>query len=221
MSEAANSGAGFLYPFLQNQEGGTLDDVLAGVRGSTLQKCSDVVELRQNFIDTQAEKLVAAAAAMAAAFANGNKLLAFGNGGSATDAQDIAADFMQPPAGRRPLPALSLTNDIGVVTGVGNDVGFDNVFARQVISLGQAGDIALGISTSGESANVVTALKQAQKMGLLTIGLAGYDGGKMARMELDFCLIVSSTYVPRIQEAQATIYHTLWELVHQILEHNQ
>lgn len=221
MTESSNSGADFLYPFLQNQERGTLKEVLADIRGSTLQKCEEVVELRQNFIESQAESLVATATAMAAAFSTGKKLLTFGNGGSATDAQDLAADFMQPPSGRRPLPALSLTNDIGVVTGVGNDVGFGNVFARQVISLGQPGDMALGLSTSGESANVVAALKQAQKMGLLTIGLAGYGGGKMAQMGLDFCLTVSSTYVPRIQEVQATIYHTLWELVHQVLEYKQ
>ena len=224
MTEKPGSNADFLYPFLQNEERGTVDEVLAEVRGSTLQKCRDVVEMRQEFIETQAEALVATAEAMATAFAASKKLLTFGNGGSATDAQDIAVDFMNPPTQtkiRRSLPALSLTNDIGVITGVGNDVGFENVFARQIISLAEAGDIAFGITTSGESPNVLVALKQAKKMRLLTIGIAGYGGGKMAQMGLDYCLTVSSTYVPRIQETQATIYHTLWELVHQILEYNE
>ena len=154
-----------------------------------------------------------AAQDMAEAFAAGGQLLAFGNGGSATDAQDVAADCLNPYRGR-PLPALSLTNDIGVITGVGNDVGFDNVFARQVIAYGRPGDIALGFSTSGKSANVLAAFTQAHKQGLLTVGIAGYDGGRMAGMGLRHCLVVRSTYVPRIQEVHATIYHTLLELVH-------
>ena len=214
MSENA---ANFLYPFLQNEEKGTLADVLAEVQTSTRQKCQEVVTMRRAFVASQAEYLVQAAQAMAAAFANGRKLLAFGNGGSATDAQDIVADFMQPAAGYRALPALSLTNDIAVVTGVGNDVGFDNVFARQIISFGEAGDVALGFSTSGESVNILAALGRAKKLGLLTVAIAGYGGGQMKETGLDFCLTVDSTYVPRIQEVQATIYHTLWVLVHQIL----
>ena len=112
----------------------------------------------------------------------------------------------------------SLTNDIGVVTAVGNDVGFENVFARQVIAFGRRGDIALGFSTSGQSPNVLAAFEQAKKIGLLTIGLAGYDGGKMAQAGLDYCFVVHSTYVPRLQEVQATAYHTLWDLTHRILE---
>lgn len=152
---------------------------------------------------------------MARAFAAGATLLAFGNGGSTTDAQDLVAELIDPPfPDSRPLPAIALANDIAVVTAVGNDVGFDNVFARQVIAFGQPGDIAVGISTSGNSTNVLVALEQAKKQGLLTIGLAGYDGGKTARSSAaDFCLVASSDYIPRIQEAQATIYHALLEVI--------
>jgi len=208
----------FLYPFMAGQQARSLETVLAEVRGSTLQKAREIASMRLAFIDGQEETLVAAARAMAEAFARGAQLLAFGNGGSATDAQDLAADFLHPPAGCRPLPALSLTNDIGVVTAVGNDVGFENVFARQIIAFGRPGDIAVGFSTSGESPNLLAAFRQAQQQGLLTIGLAGYDGGKMATAGLDHCFIVRSSYVPRIQEVHATIYHTLWELTHRLLE---
>lgn len=208
----------FLYPFLEDNGRVPLAAVLDEVRGSTLQKAHEIIAMRQACIDEQAEALVAAAADMARSFADGGQLLAFGNGGSATDAQDVAADFLNPGDGCRPLPALSLTNDIGVVTAVGNDVGFDNVFARQIIAFGRPGDMALGFSTSGESPNVLAAFGQAKKMDLLTIGIVGYDGGQVARAALDHCFIVRSTYIPRIQEVQATLYHTLWELTHRILE---
>jgi D-sedoheptulose 7-phosphate isomerase len=177
----------------------------------------DVVELRARTIEAYADELVRCAETMARAFGTGKKLLAFGNGGSATDAQDMAVDCML--AG---LPALSLTNDIGVVTAVGNDVGFDNVFLRQVIAFGQTGDMAVGISTSGNSRNVELAFEMAHKMGLVTVGLAGYDGGRTGELHragvVDFCLIAPSIYIPRIQEAHATIYHTLIELARRMTE---
>ena len=113
---------------------------------------------------------------------------------------------------------MALTNDIAVVTAVGNDVGFDKVFSRQLIAFARPGDIAFGISTSGNSANILVAFKQAKKQGLLTVGLAGYDGGDMARSEaVDYCIIVPSSNIPRIQEAQATVYHTLVEVVQTVL----
>ena len=207
----------FLYPFLDDQVQVSLEVVLEQVRGSTLQKMEEVIALRRAFIANGADELVAAAQKMARAFAKGGKLLTFGNGGSATDAQDMAAAFLNPTGGVASLPAMSLTNDIGVVTAVGNDVGYDNVFTRQVIAFGQPGDIAVGFSTSGQSPNLLSAFAQAKKMGLLTIGIAGYDGGQMARAGLDHCFIVRSTYVPRIQEVHATIYHTLCELTQRIL----
>jgi len=232
--------ADFLYPFLEEKHtpdsarGGSQGDdarvllkaTLDEVRGSILHKARDIATLRQTFFAEQGEMLARAATTMTRAFGSGKTLLAFGNGGSATDAQDIAADFMNPGSGSgfgpgksyRSLPALSLTNDIGVVTAVGNDVGFDNVFVRQIIAFGRPGDIALGFSSSGQSSNLLAAFAQAKKMQLTTIGIAGYDGGQMARAGLEYCFVVHSTYVPRIQEVQATIYHTLWTLIQHILE---
>ncbi len=209
----------FLYPFLADQgQDVPREVVLAQVRESTRQKSREICEMRQAFLAEQGDRLPAAAEAMARSFAGGGQLLTFGNGGSATDAQDLAADFLNPEPGFWPLPALSLTNDMGVVTAVGNDVGFENVFARQIIAFGRRGDIALGFSTSGQSPNVLAAFEQAKKQGLLTLGIAGYDGGKMAKAGLDYCFVVRSSYVPRLQEVQATIYHTLLELTHRILE---
>jgi D-sedoheptulose 7-phosphate isomerase len=203
------------YPFLFEGGKASVEDVLAQVRHSTLEKCREVIALRRTTLESSGEQIVAAGRAMARAFADGAALLAFGNGGSATDAQDLVTELLNPPfRDWSPLPAIALTNDIAVVTAVGNDVGFDNVFARQVIAHGRRGDIALGISTSGNSINVLAALEQAKKQGLLTVGLAGYDGGKMMRSKaVDFCINSPSDHIPRIQEAQATIYHALLEVI--------
>lgn len=196
-----------------------LAEVLDDVRVSTLQKCRDVVDLRRGLLD-DVDTLVAAARDMAGAFADGGTLYAFGNGGSATDAQDLVADLLAPADRRPPLPAVSLVNDTGVVTAVANDVGFDNVFVRQLIAFARRGDIAFGISTSGSSRNVLVALERARSMGLVTVGLAGgEDGGGMAAGDsLDHCIVVPSSYVPRIQEVHATAYHVLVDLVHAALE---
>ena len=205
------------YPFLNATETISLDDVLAEVKSSTLQKCADIVELRQQVLAAHHDDIVRCAETMARAFAAGGKLLAFGNGGSATDAQDVAADCVL-----RGLPALSLTNDIAVVTAVGNDVGFENIFRRQVIAFGKKGDIALGLSTSGNSRNLGMAFETAHQMGLLTIGMAGYEGGHTAEQqragEVDFCFVAPCDYIPRIQEAHATIYHTLIELTWRMMD---
>ena len=211
------------YPFLFEGGKANLADVLAQVRHSTLEKCREVIALRQATLDRACEQLVDAAAAMASAFSSGGTLFAFGNGGSATDAQDMVTDLLNPPfPEREPLPAISLTNDIAVVTAVGNDVGYDKVFARQIIALGHAGDIAIGFSTSGNSQNMLVAFEQAKKQGMLTVGAAGYDGGKMAHAPyLDYCIISPCDHIPRIQEAQATVYHTLIDLVYAILAYSR
>jgi len=208
------------YPFLFEGGKASIEDVLAQVRHSTLEKCREVIELRRATLEQSGERIVEAGQAIAQAFAAGATLFAFGNGGSTTDAQDLVTELLNPPfAGWSPLPAIALTNDIAVVTAVGNDVGFDNVFARQVIAYGRRGDIALGISTSGNSTNVLVALEQAKKQGLLTVGLTGYDGGKMMHSRaVDFCINSPSDHIPRIQEAQATAYHALLEVIHTILE---
>src|SRR6266516_3074601 len=208
------------YPFLFEGGKASIEEVMAQVRHSTLEKCREVIELRRTTLAHSLQQIVEAGRAMARAFANGATLFAFGNGGSTTDAQDLVTELLNPPfAGWSPLPAIALTNDIAVVTAVGNDVGFDNVFARQVIAYGRRGDIALGISTSGNSTNVLVALEQAKKQGLLTVGLTGYDGGKMMHSRaVDFCINYPSDHIPRIQEAQATAYHALLEIIHTILE---
>jgi D-sedoheptulose 7-phosphate isomerase len=208
------------YPFLFEGGKANIEEVLAQVRHSTIEKCREVIDLRRATLDHSGEQIVAAGRAMARAFANGATLLAFGNGGSTTDAQDMVTELLNPPfPDWLSLPAIALTNDIAVVTAVANDVGFDNVFARQVIAFGRAGDIALGISTSGNSSNVLVAFEQAKKQGLLTIGLAGYDGGKMMHSPaVDFCINAPSDHIPRIQEAQATVYHALLEVIHTLIK---
>ncbi len=208
------------YPFLFEGGKSSIEDVLTQVRHSSLEKCREVIELRRATLESSGTQIVAAGQAMAQAFARGATLLAFGNGGSTTDAQDMVTELIDPPfPDWSPLPAIALTNDIAVVTAVGNDVGFDNVFARQVIAFGRRGDIALGFSTSGNSTNILVALEQAKKQGLLTVGLAGYDGGKMKRSRaVDFCIVSPSDHIPRIQEAQATAYHALLEVIYTLLK---
>lgn len=211
------------YPFLFDGGTANVEDVLAQVQHSTLEKCATVLALRRATLATYRDQIVAAGTAMAHAFLGGATLFAFGNGGSTTDAQDIVADLTYPPwSGARPLPAIALTNDIAVVTAIGNDVGFDNIFARQVIAFGRPGDIAVGISTSGNSTNVLVALDQARKQGLLTLGIAGYDGGKMAHATaVDFCIVANSEHIPRVQEVQATMYHALLDVIFAVLHAEQ
>lgn len=205
------------------QSAASREEVLARVRHSTREKCRETVALRQQTLAQAGTHIIAAAQAAARAFAQGATLLAFGNGGSATDAQDLVGELIHPPcAGARPLPALALTGDTAVITAVANDVGCENIFARQIIAFGRMGDIAVGISTSGNSPDMLRAFEQARSQGLLTIGLAGYDGGRMARSPaLDFCLVVPGEYIPRIQEAQATVYHALLELIFALLREQE
>lgn len=205
-----------LYPFLYAGKS-NLDSVLEEVSRSTVEKATEIVELRRKLVSEQGEAMAAAAEAMAERFAAGARLFAFGNGGSSTDAADIATLFLHPASGRA-LPAFSLTSGIAVLTALANDVGFDVVFARQIAAMGRAGDIAFGVSTSGGSENVLKALEEARRRGLLTVGLAGYDGGRMAESGLvDHLFVVPSASVHRIQEAQTTTYHVLWRLVQQAL----
>jgi D-sedoheptulose 7-phosphate isomerase len=206
-----------LYPFLY-AGAADVDAVLEQVRQSTAAKAAEAVALRELVAEREADRLAACAQAMARSFATGGKLLAFGNGGSSTDAQDLVTTFMHPGGDARPLPAISLTSDVAVVTALANDVGFEVVFARQVAAWGRPDDVAIGLSTSGGSANVLRGFEEASRRGLLTIGLAGYDGGKMAEADtIDYLFVVPSSSVHRIQEAQTTVYHVLWELTQQAL----
>lgn len=202
-----------LYPFL-HAPSSDVDELLAQVRASTVAKVHEAVRLREEMFDRERDRLDECARAMAERFAAGGRLLAFGNGGSSTDAQDLASLFLNPPGTARPLPAFGLTNDIAVITALSNDVGFDVVFSRQVAAFGRAGDIAVGLSTSGNSANLLPAFEEAHRRGLLTVGFAGGDGGQMAGSPvLDHLFLVPSSSVHRIQEVQTTLYHVLWELV--------
>ncbi len=202
-------GSSFLYPFLAEAEEG-LERVLREVEGSIVQKAGDVALMRNE--SSAPDELVATAELIAGQIAAGGKILAFGNGGSATDAQDLVVDLMAPPPGLRPVPAISLTNDAAVVTAVGNDVGFDNVFARQVIAYGSPGDVAVAISTSGGSRNVLAAIEEARRRELVTVGFAGYGGGRLAEL-CDRVHVIDADYIPRIQESQATQYHVLRRLL--------
>jgi D-sedoheptulose 7-phosphate isomerase len=201
-----------LYPFLY---AGTTDitAVLAQVRASSVAKIAEITALRQTVGARDGARLARCAADAAARFAAGGRLFAFGNGGSATDAQQLATMFLDPGPGVPPLPAFGLANDTSVVTALCNDIGVDVVFARQLAAFGGKNDIAVGLSTSGNSDNLVRAFDEAGRRGMLTIGLAGYEGGKMAELDvIDYLFVVPSSSVHRIQEAQTTIYHVLWEL---------
>jgi D-sedoheptulose 7-phosphate isomerase len=173
-------------------------------------------ELRLQMIDSMSADIAEAAKAIADAFKAGRKILLFGNGGSAADAQHIAAEFMNRfLIERPPLPAIALTTDTSILTSISNDYAFDDVFSKQIKALGRKGDIALGITTSGSSANVLKALRVAKKMGMIAIALTG-DGGKAASLA-DIALSVPSRSTPRIQEAHIAVGHMLCELTDTIL----
>jgi D-sedoheptulose 7-phosphate isomerase len=200
----------FLYPFLGEQEtdlGAVLDDV----RASALAKAAEIGELREQTLRENADAIAAAGAALRRCFEGQGKLLALGNGGSATDAMDVVADFRAPISRRvLPRPAIDLTEDAAIITAVANDVGVEAIFARQVIAYGRAGDAVLAISTSGGSPNVIAALAQARRQRLVTIALVGYDGGRILAEGLaDHVVVVRSEHIPRIQEAQASVLHAL------------
>src|SRR5512142_1564692 len=222
-----------LYPFLYS-DSSDLADLMAEVRASTLAKTKEIAELRGIVAAQEATRLANCAEDMAARFAAGGRLFAFGNGGSATDAQELATLFLNPAGnggpsargvadpGRQapPLPAFCLANDTSVVTALCNDVGVEVVFARQLAAFARPGDIAVGLSTSGNSENLLRAFDEASRRGMLTIGLAGYDGGKMAELDsIDYLFVVPSASVHRIQEAQTTIYQVLWELTAEEMSH--
>lgn len=211
---AANS----LYPFLSAAPV-DITAVLRDIRESTVAKTREIVALREEVRLRYRAELIACATAMAERFAAGGRLLAFGNGGSSTDAQDMASLFLHPGPDSRALPAFALTSDIAVVTALSNDVGFDVVFARQIGAFARENDIAIGMSTSGNSENLLQGFTEANRRGLLTVGIAGDVGGKMAESSaLDHLFVVPSSSVHRIQEAQTTLYHALWELTLLALE---
>ena len=204
----------FLYPFLGESED-DLEAIVADVRGSVLAKAEEVAALRAQTLTDNRDELVAAAAELRRGLDAGGRLLALGNGGSATDAMDVVADFRRPPDPRwQARRALDLTEDAAILTAIANDIGTEAIFARQVIAHGRDGDTLLAISTSGNSANVIAALAEARSRGLRTLAMVGYDGGRVAAEQLaDSVVVTRSEHIPRIQEAQASAYHVLRELV--------
>ncbi len=205
----------FLYPFLSESQT-DLESVVEDVRASAILKAEEIGALREQTLTDNRSELTAAAAAVRRSFEAGGRLLAFGNGGSATDAMDVAADFRAAlPDGRgEPRRALDLTEDTSIITAVANDVGVEAIFQRQVIAHGRAGDAAIALSTSGNSLNIIDALAEARRREMLTVAMVGYDGGQIAQNSLaDHVIVTRSQHIPRIQEAQASAYHVLRELV--------
>jgi D-sedoheptulose 7-phosphate isomerase len=174
---------------------------------------AESIRLKERFFSAHGEKVLAAAEKLAAVFRQGGKVLLFGNGGSAADAQHLVAEFVNRfQIERPPLAAVALTTDTSILTAVANDYDFLEVFAKQVKALGRPGDAALGISTSGQSPNVVAGLKAARELGLATLALSGGDGGPVAAAA-DLALVVDSRDTPRIQEVHITVGHILCDLV--------
>ncbi len=169
--------------------------------------------LKEVFINENLVRLTRVIDAITGALKAGNKILLFGNGGSAADSQHLAAEFVNRfLIERPPLPAIALSTDTSIITSIGNDYDFSEVFSKQIRALGAPGDIAWGISTSGNSANVVKGLETAKKIGLVTIGMTGRDGGNIAKI-VDHSLNVSSNSTPRIQEVHITVGHAICEMV--------
>ncbi len=223
MSNKLRNFSEVFYPFL-HEENKPPQELMAALKFSMLEKARDSAEIKIRFFQENQEPILAASLAMAMAFHRGRKLMICGNGGSATDAQHVAVEFMHPiTVGRKALPAICLTNDMAMITAVANDVGFEDAFARQIIALAQEGDVLLAISTSGNSKNLLHAFETARRLKLITIGFSGNDGGEMANMSreglLDFCFTVPTSSVHRMQETHVALYHILWDMVHEFLQH--
>ena len=204
----------FLYPFIESEEtdaAGLLEDLAA----SAMSKAAESAQLQRASLDEYADELSAAGTEMADRFRRGGRLYTLGNGGSSTDAATLASLFSRPSRGR-PVAAWSLAADEAVVTALGNDVGFDLIFKRQIIAHARDRDIAIALSTSGNSEDLVSAITEAKQRGLLTIGFSGHDGGRMSvANDLDFCFTVHSQSIHRIQESHAILGYRLWSVVQQ------
>jgi D-sedoheptulose 7-phosphate isomerase len=184
------------------------------MRDAILRKARESAEVKVRFFEEEAEALERCVRALAERLRDGGRLLVMGNGGSACDAEHAAVEFLHPIVEkRRPLPAFALTSSSAALTAIGNDTDFARVFVDQLELLARPGDAALGISTSGASANVNRALKRARELGLLTIGFAGRDGGRMPDV-CDHCFVVRTWSVHRVQETHTALLHLLWDEVH-------
>jgi D-sedoheptulose 7-phosphate isomerase len=187
---------------------------IADLRATLMRQCRETIAVKEKFFAEQADRIVACSTVMARAFDQGARLYVMGNGGSSCDAVHTSVEFMHPIIEKRPaLPCLSLTTDMAVLTAIGNDQDFSMTFVEQLRMLARTGDMALGISTSGKSPNILRALRTARQMGMTTIGFAGRDGGKLPET-CDWCFVVPSFSIPRIQETHQTLLHIVWDLIH-------
>lgn len=203
----------FLYPYLGSDKQDT-QAILAQVEASIIAKAQDDEQMREAAAEHTAEALAHAAKALRQRLDAGGKLLIFGNGGSATDANDFALDCVMPPCDLRPVPALSLSLEPANITAIANDIGQEAIFLRQFIAHARPNDAVVVFSTSGNSKNILAALAEARKRGLLAVAFLGYDGGEILRRDLvDFPLVVHCDYIPRIQEIHASLYHILRQLL--------
>ena len=207
------------YPHLAARTAPDPRAIDAALLDSVRQKADESVAVKHGFFAEHGADVVRAAHLVADCYRNGGRLFTLGNGGSSCDAAHIAVEFSHPvTAGRPALPAQNLAQDMAMITAVGNDVGIDNIYERQVLGLVRECDCAIGVSTSGNSRNVLRGLEAAKSLGASTLGLSGGDGGEMARAEcVDLCLCVGSDSIHRIQETHVAIYHILWDLVHTLL----
>tara|TARA_R110000868_G_scaffold3162_12_gene20991 strand:+ start:2493 stop:3176 length:684 start_codon:yes stop_codon:yes gene_type:complete len=206
------------YPSLTDK-GRDEGQVTSALKHSIVEKAAASRDTNARFFAEQADELLAAAQSLAQVYRHSGRLFTMGNGGSSCDASHIAVEFVHPvTAGRPALAATSLVADLAMISAVGNDLGFDHIFVRQLIAHARPGDALIGVSTSGGSANLVAAFAKAKEIGIMTIGLAGGDGGRMASSgDVDHMLIVPSTSIHRIQECHVAAYHILWDLVHTLL----
>lgn len=211
-----------LYPFLSGDKKDPTSERNA-LLTSIQAKVHDSVTTKQRFFDDNGEKLIDAAHSLAQCYSNKGRLFTMGNGGSSCDSSHLAVEFQHPvTTGRPSLPAIDLCNNNAMTSAVGNDVGFEQIYSRQIEAQANAGDVLVGFSTSGNSKNLMIAFKKAADMGVTTIGFAGGDGGDMLNSHtLDHCLVVQTDSIHRVQESHVLSYHILWDLVHTLLADNR
>lgn len=206
-----------LYPFLHGKQQDT-ESMDKALLTSVRQKAADHVSVFESYFEKNQKDIVKAAKIIANMYRQNGRLFTMGNGGSSCDAAHVAVEFLHPvTTGRPALTAINLTTDIAMMTAVSNDIGYEHVYSRQIIAQGRKGDCLIGISTSGNSKNLMKAFQKAREMGIFTIGLSGMSGGEMADASLDACLTVETDSIHRVQECHVATYHILWDLVHTLL----
>ncbi len=207
-----------LYPFLHGKSKDAQSENSALLE-TIRQKVAHSVTEKERFFADNAQKIIEVSQAIALIYRNRHNLFSMGNGGSSCDASHFAVEFQHPvTAGRPSLPAINLTMDTAMMSAVANDVGVDHIFSRQLEALGRAGDGLIGFSTSGNSKNLIEAFRTAKRMGVITIGMVGGDGGAMLSSGMvDHCLVVQTDSIHRVQEVHVTTYHIVWDLVHTLL----